>query len=76
MKEGGLSERVLLSGRPVAVSSLGEVLELPFMDTGQPVSERGRRAEPRVADNIGVAQGQQIRPILVDPCAYLISPAD
>src|SRR4029453_10994303 len=27
-------------------------------------------------EDIGVTQGQQIRPILVDPCAYLISPAD
>jgi hypothetical protein len=51
-------------------------LELPFVHTGQPIAERGRWAEPRVAENIGVTQGQQIRPILVDPCAYLISSAD
>src|SRR5687768_18610065 len=68
--------RASLSGCPVAVSTSGEVLELPFVHTGQPIAERGRWAEPRVAENIGVTQGQQIRPVLVDPSAYLSSSAD
>ena len=31
---------------------------------------------PRVADNTGVTQGVYVRPVLVDPCVYLISSAD
>jgi hypothetical protein len=37
---------------------------------------RGRWANPRVAGNTGVTQGVHVRPILVDPCVYLISSAD
>jgi hypothetical protein len=44
---------------------------------GQPIlAERGRWADPRVAGNTGVTQGVHVRPILVDPCAYLIGSAD
>ena len=64
------------SGRPVAGSASGEVLELPFVHAGQPIAERGRWAEPRVAENIGVTQGLQIRPVPADPCVDLISSAD
>ncbi len=39
-------------------------------------SPLGRGADPRVAGNMGVTQGVHVRPILVDPCAYLISSAD
>jgi len=35
----------------------------------------GRWADPRVAGNTGVTQGLHVRPILVDPCLYLISSA-
>ena len=35
-----------------------------------------RWADPRVAEDMGVMQGVHVRPILVDPCAYLISSAD
>ncbi len=38
--------------------------------------ERGRRADPRVAGNAGAAQGVHVRPVLVDPRAYLVSSAD
>jgi hypothetical protein len=31
---------------------------------------------PAGAGNTGVTQGMQVRPILVDPCVYLISSAD
>ena len=55
----------------VALPSSGEVLSLPFMHSGQPIrAERGRRADPRVAENIGLTQGVHVRPILVDPCVY------
>ena len=37
---------------------------------------RGRWADPRVGGNTGVTQGMHVRPILVDPCAYLIRSAD
>ena len=47
------------------------------MHAGQPIlAVRGRRADPRVAGNTGVTQGMHVRPILFDPCAYLISSAD
>ena len=36
----------------------------------------GRRADPRVAESIGVAQGVHVRAVLVDPCAQLIGSAD
>ena len=38
--------------------------------------DRGRWADPRVAENNGVTQGVHVRPILLDPCVYLISAAD
>jgi hypothetical protein len=50
---------------------------LPFVHAGQPIlAVRGRWADPRVAENIGVTQGVHVRPILIDPCVYLISSAD
>ena len=69
--------RGLLAGRPVALASSGEALELPCVHAGQPIlAVRGRWADPRVAGNMGVTQGVHVRPILVDPCVYLISSAD
>src|SRR5215467_7730886 len=66
-----------LAGCPAAPSSSGEALQLPFVHAGQPIlAVRGRWADPRVAGNVGVTQGVYVRPILVDPCAYLISSAD
>src|SRR5260370_35327597 len=47
------------------------------MHARQPIlAVRGRWADPRVAGNMGVTQGVHVRPILVDPCVYLISSAD
>src|ERR1700757_441094 len=63
-----------LAGRPVALASSGEALELAFVHARHPIV-RGRRADPRVAENMGVTQGAHVRPILVDPYAYLISSA-
>src|SRR3974390_2366470 len=66
-----------LAGRPVALASSGEALELPCVHAGQPIrAVRGRWADPRVAGNAGVTQGVHVGPILVDPCAYLNSSAD
>jgi len=53
------------------------MLELPFVHARQPIlAVRGRWADPRVAGNMGVTQGVHVRPILADPCVYLISSAD
>ena len=66
-----------LAGRPVALASSGEALELPFVHARQPIlAVGGRWADPRIAGNVGVAQGMHIRPILVDPSVYLIIYAD
>ena len=66
-----------LAGRPVALASSGEALELPFVHPGHPVpAVLGRWADPRVAATMGVPQGVHVRPILVDPCVYLTSFAD
>ena len=55
----------------------GELLELPCVHVAHPFPAfLGRWADPRVADNLIVTQGLHVRPILVDPCAYLISSAD
>ncbi len=45
------------------------------MHARQPIV-RGRWADPRVAGNMGVPQGVHVRPILVDPCVYLIGSTD
>ena len=71
---GGDAHRSL-AGRPVALSSSGELLQLPFMHAGHP-TERGRWANPRVVRSTGVTHGVHVRAILVDPCGYLISSAD
>ncbi len=64
----------MLTGRPVAVASLGEALELPFVHAGYPVPAiLGEWTDPRVAEDIGVPQGVHVRPIQVDPCVYLLS---
>src|SRR2546421_12876618 len=66
-----------LAGRPVALASLGEALELPFVHAAHPFpAGLGRWADPRVAGNMGVTQGVHVRAILVDPCVYLIGSAD
>ena len=58
-----------LARRPIALASLGEALELPFVHARQPIlAERGRWADPRVAGNIVVTQRLDVRPILVDAC--------
>jgi hypothetical protein len=50
---------------------------LPFVHAGQPgLAERGRWTDPWIAGNIGVPEGPHVRPILIDPCMYLISSAD
>ena len=47
------------------------------MHAEQPIlAERGRWADPRVAENISVTQDVHVRAILFDPCGYLISSAD
>ena len=47
------------------------------MHAGHPVpAVFGRWADPRVAENMGVTQGVHVRPVLVDPCVYLVSSAD
>ena len=57
-----------LVGRPVALASLDETLELRFVHAGHPFpTVLGRWTDPRVADNIGLAQCLHVRPILVDP---------
>ena len=67
----------LLAGRPVSLALSGEALELPCVHAGQPIlAVGGRWADPRVAGNMGVAQGVHVCPILVDPRVYLISFAD
>jgi len=44
---------------------------------GHPVpTVLGRWTDPRVAENLGVAQCVHVRPILVDPGVYLISSTD
>jgi hypothetical protein len=49
------------AGRPVALASLGEALELPFVHAGQPIlALRGRWADPRFAGNMGVTQGVHV----------------
>ncbi|MGO9695005.1 MAG: hypothetical protein ACLPYO_14795, partial [Mycobacterium sp.] len=66
-----------LAGRPVALASLGETLELSCVHADHPVpAVLGQWADPRVAENMSVTQGMHVRPILVDPCVYLISSAD
>jgi hypothetical protein len=50
-----------LAGRPVALASPGEALELPCVHATQPIlAVRGRWADPRVAGNMGVTQGVQL----------------
>ena len=66
----------LLAGRPVALAPSGEALELLFMHARQPILAIRRWAEPWIIDDIGVTQGVHVRPILVDPCGYLIRPTD
>jgi pimeloyl-ACP methyl ester carboxylesterase len=66
-----------LAGRPVAPASLGEALGLPVVHIAHPLpAGLGRWPDPRVAGIVAVAQGVHVRPILVDPCVYLISAAD
>jgi hypothetical protein len=63
-----------LAGCPVALASLGEALELPCVHARQPIlAVRGRWADQRVAANMRVAQGERVRPVLVDPCVYPIA---
>jgi hypothetical protein len=50
---------------------------LPIVHAAHPLpAGHGRRADPRVAGNMGATQGVHIRPILVDPRAYLLGSAD
>ena len=48
---------------------------MSFVHARHPVAW-GRWADPRIADNLGVTHGVQVRPILFDPSAYLTSSAD
>src|SRR5512132_3785760 len=66
-----------LAGRPVALASLGEALGLPVVHIAYPLpAGLSRWADPRVAGNMALTQGVHVRPILVDPCVYLISSAN
>ena len=54
-------------GRTVALSSLGELLQLPCVHVAHPFPALpGRRADPRVIDDLVVTQGLHVRPILVE----------
>src|SRR4029453_13255507 len=65
-----------LAGRPVALASLGEALELPCVHVAHPFPAMlGRWADPRVVGNTAVTQGIHVRAVLFDPCAQLISSA-
>jgi AcrR family transcriptional regulator len=59
-----------------AIASFGQALELPCVHARQEILAVGRRAEPRVVGNASVTHGVHVRPIQVNPCAYLISSAD
>jgi AcrR family transcriptional regulator len=59
----------------VGLAGGGQALELPCVHARQEILAVRRWAEPRVVGNSGVAQGVHVRPILVDPCACLISSA-
>src|SRR2546430_5682458 len=66
-----------LAGRPVALASSGEALDLPVVHIAYPFpAGLGRWADPRVTGNTALTQGEHVRPILVDPCGYLVSSAD
>jgi hypothetical protein len=73
----GLSESA--RSRPLTLwlplsAPLGETLELPFVHVGDPLPARlGRWADPRVRDDVAVAQGLHVGTILVDPGAYRVS---
>jgi hypothetical protein len=59
-----------LAGRPVALASLGEALELPCVHVAHPFPAMlGRWADPRVVGNTAVTQGIHVRAVLFDPCA-------
>jgi Natural resistance-associated macrophage protein len=72
---GGGLVRLRRAGCGGALASSGEALELPCMYATHPVV-RGRRPDPRVAENLGVTQGVHVRAILADPCVCLIGSAD
>jgi hypothetical protein len=65
-----------LAGRPVALASSGEGLQLPFTHARQPVLAVRRWAKPWVADIMGVTQGVQILAVLGDPCVNLSRSTD
>src|SRR4029453_16195700 len=66
-----------LAGRPVALASMGEALELPCVHVAHPFPAMlGRWADPRVVGNTAVTQGMPVGAVLFDPCGYLISSAD
>ena len=50
--------------------SFGEALGLPVVQIAYPLpAGLSRWADPRVAGNMALTQGEHVRPILVDPCA-------
>ncbi|WP_246148018.1 recombinase family protein [Nonomuraea turkmeniaca] len=66
-----------LAGRPVALASSGEALDLPVVHIAYPLpAGLGRWADPRVTGNMALTQGEHVRPIQLDPCVYLIGSAD
>jgi len=66
-----------LTGRPVALSSSGEALELPCVYVLHPLpAGLGRWADARVVGDTAVTQDLDVRAIQFDPCTYLISFAD
>jgi len=59
-----------LAGRPVALASSGEALELPVVHIAYPLpAGLSRWADPRVTGNMALTQGEHVRAVLFDPCA-------
>jgi hypothetical protein len=56
---------------------LGELRELPFVHSRHPLPARlGRWSDPWVARVVAITEGDDVRPILVDPFAHLIGSTD
>ena len=60
--------RSSLAGRPVALASLGQTLDLPGVHVVHPFPALpGGWGDPRVVRNGAVTQGMNVRPIPIDP---------
>jgi hypothetical protein len=57
-----------LFGHPVALASFGELLQLSCVHVAHPFPAfLGRRADPRVADNLILTQSLHVRPMSLAP---------